>query len=106
MVESRPHKTRHSWPPPPPSPLRPHLFKHPSPLIPNNPKGVVGYVLSGPAGQVVSATLAPPLAQAYSQEMAALGACARAACRDLDPRDDLAFLRLRAARHEIAVASS
>jgi dynein light chain roadblock-type len=78
----------------------------PFPSPPKKPQGVVGYVLSGPDGQVVASTLAPNLADAYSSAMPALGRAAKAAVRDLDPRDDLCFMRLRAARHEIAVASS
>jgi dynein light chain roadblock-type len=76
-------------------------------------QGVVGYVLcasSGPDGAapatVVGTTLAPGLARAYASAAPALGRAARAAVRDLDPRDDLAFMRLRTARHELAVAAS
>jgi len=63
-------------------------------------------VVIGPDGSVVGTTLAPLLARAYAAAAPALGAAARAAVRDLDPRDDLAFLRLRTARHELAIAAS
>lgn len=93
---------------PPPAPPAHHL---PAPSFTplqkqQHAQGVVGYVLSGPDGAVVATTLAPGLARAYASAAPALGRAARATARDLDPRDDQCFLRLRTARHELAVAAS
>jgi len=46
----------------------------------------------------------PPLAESYSAAMQELGKKARNVVRDLDPTNDLRYLRVRAKRHEVLVA--
>ena len=46
------------------------------------------------------------LAAEYAALLPGLAALARSAVRELDPRDDLEFLRVRGSRHEIMAAPS
>lgn len=44
------------------------------------------------------------LSAKYGQNLSSLVAKARSVVRDLDPQDDLTFLRIRSKKHEIMVA--
>ena len=70
----------------------------------NSHKGVLGVVIFNAEGIPVRSTLAAALATQYAALMSTLLAKARAAVRDLDPQNDLTFLRLRTKQHEIMVA--
>eukprot|EP00697_Spironema_sp_BW2_P000160 gnl/Spiro4/10219_TR5432_c0_g1_i1.p1 gnl/Spiro4/10219_TR5432_c0_g1~~gnl/Spiro4/10219_TR5432_c0_g1_i1.p1 ORF type:complete len:103 (+),score=8.93 gnl/Spiro4/10219_TR5432_c0_g1_i1:44-352(+) len=74
--------------------------------ISNSHKGVIGYVIVNKDGQVIRRhpAMEPAVADQYSNLIAALSAKARNTVRDLDPQNDLTFLRIRSRRHEIMVA--
>ena len=46
----------------------------------------------------------PALAESYSRAMLELGKKGRNVVRDLDPTNELRYLRIRARRHEVLVA--
>jgi dynein light chain roadblock-type len=70
----------------------------------NSHKGVVGFVIVNAEGVVVRSTLPKDLTPTYASLITGLASKARAVVRDLDPQNDLTFLRLRSKKHEIMVA--
>ncbi|TPX44072.1 hypothetical protein SeLEV6574_g04729 [Synchytrium endobioticum] len=69
-------------------------------------KGVQGIVIATHEGTVIRSTLDNIQTQQYSTLVSQLAAKAKASVRDLDPEDDLTFLRIRSKKHEIMVAES
>eukprot|EP00698_Gefionella_okellyi_P022935 TRINITY_DN769_c0_g1_i1.p1 TRINITY_DN769_c0_g1~~TRINITY_DN769_c0_g1_i1.p1 ORF type:complete len:100 (+),score=20.87 TRINITY_DN769_c0_g1_i1:73-372(+) len=69
-------------------------------------KGVVGVVIANNEGKVIRSTMQDQTQQhQYAALMTQLAAKARSAIRDLDPLNDLTFLRIRSSKnHEIMVA--
>lgn len=67
---------------------------------------VEGYVICNKQGQVLrrypNMTLAD--AEKYATTMISLTAQARGVVRDLDPKNELRYLRIRAKKHEVMVA--
>lgn len=68
--------------------------------------GVEGYVICNKQGQVLRRLPSMTQAQAevYAQKMSGLSKKARGVVRDLNPKNELRFLRIRAKKHEILVA--
>lgn len=67
-------------------------------------KGVAGIVIVTHEGLPVRSTLDARLTQQYSALISQLASKARSVVRDLDPTNDLTFLRIRSKKHEIMVA--
>jgi dynein light chain roadblock-type len=67
-------------------------------------KGVVGVIIATADGVPIRPGMDEEITQAYAAELAQLAAKARSVVRDLDPTNDLTFLRLRSKKHEIMVA--
>ena len=68
--------------------------------------GIEGYVIAARDGTVLRRfpSMPPSLAESYSQAMLELGKKGRNVVRDLDPTNELRYLRVRAKRHEVLVA--
>ncbi|CAE7496386.1 DYNLRB1, partial [Symbiodinium microadriaticum] len=68
--------------------------------------GVEGYVICNKQGQVLRRfpTMTQETAEQYSEAMMSLSSQARSVVRDLNPKNELKYLRVRAKRHEIMVA--
>jgi len=68
--------------------------------------GVEGYIICDKKGQVLRRLPSMTQAQAevYAQKMTSLSKKARGVVRDLNPKNELRFLRIRAKKHEILVA--
>mmetsp|Transcript_9164 Transcript_9164/g.15240 ORF Transcript_9164/g.15240 Transcript_9164/m.15240 type:complete len:106 (+) Transcript_9164:85-402(+) len=68
--------------------------------------GVEGYVICNKQGQVLRRfpTMSLEDAERYATTMISLTSQARGVVRDLDPKNELRYLRVRAKRHEIMVA--
>lgn len=67
-------------------------------------KGVVGIVVVNLQNVPIRSTLDLGTTLAYSNIISQLTVKARSIVRDLDPTDDLGFLRIRSKRYEIMVA--
>ncbi|KNC32335.1 hypothetical protein FF38_12466 [Lucilia cuprina] len=67
-------------------------------------KGVVGTIVVNNEGIPVKSTLDNTTTVQYSGLMSQLADKARSVVRDLDPSNDLTFLRVRSKKHEIMVA--
>mmetsp|Transcript_43392 Transcript_43392/g.70393 ORF Transcript_43392/g.70393 Transcript_43392/m.70393 type:complete len:98 (+) Transcript_43392:74-367(+) len=67
-------------------------------------KGVVGIVIVNTDGVAIRSTLDASITAQYAGLMTQLATKARSAVRDLDPQNDLTFLRIRSKKHEIMVA--
>ena len=67
-------------------------------------KGVQGIVIVNSEGIPIRTTLDNSLTVQYSALITQLAAKARSVVRDLDPQNDLTFLRVRSKKHEIMVA--
>ncbi|KAJ6646701.1 Dynein light chain roadblock-type 2 [Pseudolycoriella hygida] len=67
-------------------------------------KGVVGTIVVNNEGIPVKSTLDNTTTVQYAGLMSQLADKARSAVRDLDPGNDLTFLRVRSKKHEIMVA--
>ncbi|KAI8474296.1 MAG: putative bithoraxoid-like protein [Monoraphidium minutum] len=67
-------------------------------------KGVLGLLVVGEEGQVHKSTFDEALTADYADMIPGLTALARSMVRELDPLNDLEFLRIRSAKHEIMVA--
>ena len=70
----------------------------------NSHKGVIGIVIVNDAGVPIRSTVDNVEATRYAALMQALSTKARSAVRELDPQNDLCFLRIRSKKHEILVA--
>lgn len=68
--------------------------------------GVEGYVICNKQGQVLRRfpTMPQDVAERFAQSMMALSSQARGVVRDLQPKNELKYLRVRAKKHEILVA--
>ncbi|CAD7927631.1 unnamed protein product [Amoebophrya sp. A120] len=67
-------------------------------------KGVQGIVIVNAEGVPIRSTLDLKFTLQYSSLISQLTAKARSVVRDLDPMNDLTFLRIRSKKHEIMVA--
>ncbi|KAG4084582.1 roadblock-type dynein light chain [Neocallimastix lanati (nom. inval.)] len=67
-------------------------------------KGVEGIVIVNNDGIPIRSTLDNNLTVQYSALITQLASKARSVVRDLDPQNDLTFLRIRSKKHEIMVA--
>eukprot|EP00386_Alphamonas_edax_P013719 GDKI01042307.1.p2 GENE.GDKI01042307.1~~GDKI01042307.1.p2 ORF type:complete len:102 (+),score=36.35 GDKI01042307.1:133-438(+) len=67
-------------------------------------KGVAGIVIVSSDGVPIRTTLDQKLTLQYSALISQLAAKAKGVVRDLDPTNDLTFLRVRSKKHEIMVA--
>jgi dynein light chain roadblock-type len=67
-------------------------------------KGVVGVIVVNNEGIPIRTTLDNSTTVQYSGLLHQLAAKARSCVRDLDPQNDLTFLRVRSKKHEIMVA--
>ena len=67
-------------------------------------KGVTGVVIVNNAGIPIRSTLDSAETQQYATLLAQLTTKSRSTVRDLDPGDDLTFLRIRTKKHEIMIA--
>ncbi|CBZ52747.1 hypothetical protein NCLIV_025350 [Neospora caninum Liverpool] len=67
-------------------------------------KGVCGIVIVNSDGVPIRSTLDSQTTAQYSALISQLAAKARSVVRDLDPQNDLTFLRVRSKKHEILVA--
>mmetsp|Transcript_12731 Transcript_12731/g.28064 ORF Transcript_12731/g.28064 Transcript_12731/m.28064 type:complete len:100 (+) Transcript_12731:72-371(+) len=68
-------------------------------------KGVLGTVIVNNAGTPLRSTLDEVLTKEYASLIPSLADLARNLVRDLDPQNDLEFLRIRSIKHEIMVAA-
>merc|ERR1712187_402869 len=67
-------------------------------------KGVTGIVIVNSEGVPIRSTFDNSQTLRYSALISQLAAKARSVVRDLDPQNDLTFLRVRSKKHEIMVA--
>eukprot|EP00920_Eleutheroschizon_duboscqi_P004239 GHVT01009740.1.p2 GENE.GHVT01009740.1~~GHVT01009740.1.p2 ORF type:complete len:101 (-),score=10.85 GHVT01009740.1:1386-1688(-) len=67
-------------------------------------RGVRGIVVVNAEGVAIRSTLSAELTKRYSSQITDLASRARSLIRDLDPTNDLVFLRVRSKLHEILVA--
>ncbi|XP_077994752.1 dynein light chain roadblock-type 2-like [Glandiceps talaboti] len=67
-------------------------------------KGVVGTILVNAEGIPVRSTLDNATTLQYTSWLHQLAIKARSTVRDMDPQNDLTFLRIRSKKHEIMVA--
>lgn len=70
-----------------------------------NHKGVLGVIIVNHQGVALRSTLDDALTKQYSDLIPSLSDLARNLVRDLDPQNDLEFLRIRSNFHEIMVAA-
>mmetsp|Transcript_4759 Transcript_4759/g.8265 ORF Transcript_4759/g.8265 Transcript_4759/m.8265 type:complete len:107 (-) Transcript_4759:530-850(-) len=68
-------------------------------------KGVLGTVIVSSSGAALRSTLDDSLTKQYAELIPSLADLARNLVRDLDPQNDLEFLRIRSFKHEIMVAA-
>merc|ERR1712186_252802 len=67
-------------------------------------KGVVGVIVVNAEGIPIKSTLDNPTTIQYTGLISGLTDKARSVVRDLDPTNDLTFLRVRSKKHEIMIA--
>lgn len=67
-------------------------------------KGVIGIIVVNQEGIPIRTTLDNSTTVQYSGLIHQLAAKARSTVRDIDPQNDLTFLRIRSKKHEIMVA--
>ncbi|OEH78704.1 dynein light chain roadblock-type [Cyclospora cayetanensis] len=67
-------------------------------------KGVRGVIVLGADGAVLRSTLDAQQTAAYAGAASQLSERARSLVRDLDPQNDVTFLRVRSKKHEILLA--
>jgi len=67
-------------------------------------KGVQGIVIVNTEGIPIRSTMESALTTQYAANLSQLAQKARSAVRDLDPQNDLTFLRVRTKKHEIMIA--
>ncbi|CAM9704591.1 unnamed protein product, partial [Discosporangium mesarthrocarpum] len=68
--------------------------------------GVEGYVICDMEGQVLRRfpTMSQETAEIYAEAMRHLALKARGVVRDLNPKGEMKYMRIRAKRHEVMVA--
>lgn len=69
-----------------------------------NHKGVTGLIIVNSEGIPIRTTLDNSTTVQYSGLIHQLAAKAKSTVRDIDPQNDLTFLRIRTKKHEILVA--
>eukprot|EP00296_Roombia_truncata_P002317 JP438262.1.p1 GENE.JP438262.1~~JP438262.1.p1 ORF type:complete len:98 (-),score=17.90 JP438262.1:174-467(-) len=67
-------------------------------------KGVIGVIIVSNEGIPIRTNLDAAETQQYAALITQLAAKTRSCVRDLDPQNDLTFLRIRSKKHEIMVA--
>eukprot|EP00898_Chlorokybus_atmophyticus_P007401 jgi/Chlat1/7662/Chrsp64S07130 len=67
-------------------------------------KGVLATIIVDAEGNPIRTTADAAMTAQYARLLPQLAAMARSAVRDLDPQNDLQFIRLRSRAHEIMVA--
>lgn len=67
---------------------------------------VSGVIVTNPSGNVVHTTLDDSQTTYYVQRCSALIELARSSIRDLDPTDDVQFLRIRSHEYELLIATT
>lgn len=67
-------------------------------------KGVTGVIIVNQEGIPIRTTLDNATTVQYASQVQQLTAKSRCTVRDLDPTNDLCFLRLRTLKHEIMIA--
>jgi dynein light chain roadblock-type len=67
-------------------------------------KGVLGCIIVSSDGVILKTTCEPEVAELHAHLIPQLAGLARSLVRDLDPSNDLEFLRIRSFKHEIMVA--
>ena len=70
----------------------------------NSHPGVIGLIVLNPQGIAIKSTLDNSTTQIYASNFKHLTDLARSCVRDLDPLNDLKFLRVRSRKYEIMVA--
>ncbi|XP_064467214.1 dynein light chain roadblock-type 2-like [Ornithodoros turicata] len=68
-------------------------------------KGVVGVIVANSAGAPIKTTLDNATTTQYASLISQLTEKTRTTVRDLDPSNDLTFLRIRTKKHEVMVSS-
>ncbi|KAG1660959.1 hypothetical protein FOA52_005584 [Chlamydomonas sp. UWO 241] len=68
--------------------------------------GVLGTVIVDNKGVPLRSTLDEVLTKEYASLLPSLADLARNLVRDLDPQNDLEFMRIRSVKHEIMVAAA
>lgn len=66
--------------------------------------GVLGSIVTNNEGVVIRSTMDNSTTQLYLANCTSLAQMARCAIRDLDPQNDLKFLRVRSRKFEIMIA--
>jgi len=72
----------------------------------NSHPGVLGLLVLNPQGIAIKTTMDNATTQVYATNFQHLTNLARSCVRDLDPLNDLKFLRVRSRKYEIMVAPS
>jgi len=67
----------------------------------NSHKGVLGTIIVNDEGQAIRTTADAAVTAQYAEFIPQLASMARSLVRDLDPQNDLQFLRIRSRMHEI-----
>jgi dynein light chain roadblock-type len=67
-------------------------------------KGVIGLIVVNAEGIPIKTTLDNSTTTQYASLLQQLTSKARSVVRDIDPQNDLTFLRIRSKKHEIMVA--
>ncbi|KAM9218704.1 dynein light chain roadblock-type 1-like isoform 2-T2 [Leptosomus discolor] len=67
-------------------------------------KGVQGMIVLNPEGIPIRSTMDNATACHYGEIVRSLSMMARSAVREIDPQNDLTFLRIRSKKNEIMVA--
>jgi len=67
-------------------------------------KGVIGIIVVNQEGIPIRTTLDNSTTVQYAGLIVSLTAKARSTVRDIDPQNDLTFLRIRSKKHEIMIA--
>eukprot|EP00040_Diaphanoeca_grandis_P030750 m.182497 g.182497 ORF g.182497 m.182497 type:complete len:97 (+) comp32119_c2_seq1:183-473(+) len=67
-------------------------------------QGVLGIVVINKEGVPIKSTLDQSTTTKYAAHISNLAAKSRSVVRDIDPQNDLTFLRIRSKKHEIMVA--
>jgi dynein light chain roadblock-type len=69
-----------------------------------NHKGVIGVIIVNHEGIPIRSTMDNSTTVQYSGIINQLTSKARSSVRDIDPQNDLTFLRIRTKKHEIMIA--
>ncbi|KAJ7326518.1 Dynein light chain roadblock-type 2 [Desmophyllum pertusum] len=72
----------------------------------NSHAGVLGLIVLNPQGLAIRTTMDNATTQVYASNFQQLTDLVRSCVRDLDPLNDLKFLRVRSRKYEIMVAPS